>query len=298
MDQLIDAFELLLLRIRCGQTLTQSMRGLASPKVNAELNSQWQTLFLSIQKGSLRAEPGIQAFLGFLKLQRKLSGLLSQKTLLPKLQSLVIMTISAGFLLAGYLLFPDTLRPTSSVVLVSLTLNALGFLLNGYLIRSFEKDLWFAEWLMFLSNIQNNLNAGFTLARSLSVELENLEKFKNWPKSLLSDLVQLGTCIQQGTELPNLRTLPSRAKASHQQAHEHLKLLTQQYSNAEPLSELLSKLLPSCAEVFERQITMESEKLSLKILVPMFLFYFPSFLVLLFGPLLRGIQESLTSSGI
>jgi len=102
-----------------------------------------------------------------------------------------------------------------------------------------------------------------------------------------SDVRHFIFCWDQGQ---NWRAVIARIKSPHRRAL--LELVASGFSG-QPILNHLSELQSEIEDSVDLEIREYMELLPVKMLIPLLLFQFPAFLILLFGPLLRRLIEEM-----
>lgn len=284
LENFADGIDLALMRVRCGKTLRQALVNLPEVKVAPAVAKEWAELRNRILSGDLPAEKGLESFVESLRLRERVTQLIQEKTLAPKLQAYVIAGLSCLLFVVSKFLFPATLRPKFGLCVVALGLIFFSFLWIGKLRRNFERNLWFADWLVFLQRLESSLSWGQTFTASMGAIEASL--WTRWPASLGADLGRLREASLRALPYrPSAGDAPSR-DAELTKAHDQLDWIADLYRKGQPMTEILRKFVTLSFEGFERRTAMRAHRLSLELLLPLFVCSLPAFLLLLFGPLL------------
>ncbi|MBS1985009.1 MAG: hypothetical protein JST16_12640 [Bdellovibrionales bacterium] len=292
MDQLIDALELVLLRVRCGETLSQALHALPELRAPRELCRLWVRLRDRMLDGGIPTEGTLESLLQHLILKQRIGNLLAQKTLNARLQAQVIAGLGVLVGIVAYCLFPEELQPPPLLLLGSAALLAAGTLWIFRLIHRTESTLWFADWLVLLSRLKSALAWGQALGPALEGALVDHPP-ASFPPRVQAALAQtLQACRQ-------FEAAPSEIFAAHPadsaeviRALGQLQRLHDLHFRGQPLSETLRTLVERALDGLERKLTREAEKLSFKLLLPLFTCHLPALGALLVGPLILSLMNS------
>lgn len=288
LNTLIDALEQVLIRVRCGNTLTQAVSDMPSIEAEERWCYQWKDLRDRILNGEIAAE-SIEALIAHLRLVSKIESLKIQKTQGPRMQARLIIALAIGFALISSFLFPPDMRPSGIMILTSWGLIALG---HAWMRRELGRSgriFWFADWLGFLAHLSAAVAWGQTLGSALQKTLEG-HLHDSWPADLKrTTLLFFDACRNFEPLPPETWRIPALCSREERLAREQLRWIYELQSRGQPLAGTLDSFVKNSMEGLERRLTIEAEKLSLKLLAPLFLTYLPSFLLTLFGPIIKSV---------
>lgn len=290
LDSLLDAIDHVLVRIRCGNTLLQAVEGMPPLKADAQICSEWCALRDRILNGEIPAE-SLASFVQHLRLVSRIDGLLEQKTQGPRIQGQVITVIAFLFAIVSRVLFPEEIRPSWTLTLISWTLLGAGAYWVKTELRRASAGLWMADWLAFLARLSAALSWGQTLGPALVHALEDRPP-KSWPNSLQTVLQKFTEACRHYEDLPvSTWELGFRDTSSEiVQATEQLRWIHELHQKGQPLVETLDSFVEHALEGLERRLSIAAEKLTVRLLIPLFVCYLPAFLITLFSPILSLVN--------
>ncbi len=135
--------------------------------------------------------------------------------------------------------------------------------------------------LQFARELHWRLLSGQSMRESMRLCLESS------PSSFAALLGEWwGQYLRDVTSAPNLKLFPTR----HQEALIDLIL---RGACCQPTTEALAALCLEMETAAAAELEEHIGKLPFKLLIPLLLFYFPAFLILLLGPLLRELQQQM-----
>lgn len=284
---IINSLEQVSLRIECGQTYNEASEDLPKLFSDRETIELWTELKKQIYLGKISIQEGIDAFSENLKLKSRLESLIAQKTLTPKYQSRIIAALCLALIAISRFYFPDNFKPTIKICSVSGFLIIAGYFCCNYLIGNFRKSLWYADWIMFLSQIRNYIKWGTTLAPSMKRVLAlNLQRY--WPKEIQSAIDTIYSCSRNMDRIEDFKFSLGKDHEKNL-AQDHIRWIAKLYNKQQPISGMLNKFITRASFNFEQRIHYQADKLNLLLLAPLFIFFLPAFMLLIFAPLLRAI---------
>ncbi len=289
LNKLADCLDLVLLRLRTGSTLQNSLQELPNLKATDKISLEWVKIREQIKAGEIPADQSIKSFSKNLRLQQKTMELLQEKTLMPRFQSYVISILSILLFCIAEFSFPQNLRPDLNESLLAAILILLSALTIHRMMKHFEATLWLSEWIMWLSQIRSSLAWGHTLASAMSKSVDQ-NFLKTLPKALATRLNELKLFCTQGECHPQKIIEKDSCIC---EAMEHLAWIQKLIEEGRPIGDLIDEILKHLGPAFERRLSKSAQLLSLKILAPLFLLSLPAFMILLFAPLLRNLSQGI-----
>lgn len=289
-QELLGAFDQLLVRIRCGETYAQATRDLPRMEVPARWARTWQGLRDRVLSGELLAEAAVESFAAQIRVETEVARLLTRKSRLPRVQSQVIVGIGILFWLASQFLFPPILRAGWKLSLLTAAIFGVGAYASRRLVAAAEKGLWFTDWALFLQELSSSLRCGRTLAPSMAAALER--DLDLWPRELRAKVAHAFSKIRHHEDVPeDLFAVSPKAPEEIRLALEQLKWIVTLHQRGQPLAGTLAHFAEDSRRGLEDKIQTQADNLSLKLLMPLFLAFVPGYLLLLFGPLLSMLLE-------
>lgn len=290
-QELLGAFDQLLVRVRCGETYTQATRDLPRVQVPVRWVRTWQGLRDRVLAGELLAESAVESFATQIRVETEVARLLNRKSRLPRTQSQVIVGIGILFWLASQLLFPAILRPGWKLSLLTAAIFGAGTYASRRLIAAAERGLWFTDWALFLQELSSSLRCGRTLAPAMAVALER--DLDLWPHELRTKVAHSFSKIRHHEDVPPELFEPSKKSSEEiRLALEQLRWIVTLHQRGQPLAGTLAHFAEDSRRGLEDKIQTQADNLSLKLLAPLFLAFVPGYLLLLFGPLLSTLIGS------
>ena len=278
-DLFINELNLLRNRLEAGESLYQCLATMGCP-LHAPKSKKVKFLKLAelMLEGRTLASSAIKAFSDQVENEKKLLQLVQQKTLSPKIQAFVIATLSALLVLCSYYLFPDQLKPSKKILVISLFLCGASLFVIKLCLKKFEKNLRFLEWIFFLRSIQLSLKCGLSLTASVSENLASVHLDK-LPSNFQQNIPSLDSVLH--LEKTSLWFLAARIWNA----------LLESHKKGLPLSEMLDRSICFQEEHYKSWIVLKSEKLCYVLLIPLFLLSLPSALLILLAPLMAALNQ-------
>ncbi len=291
-SQLALSLEIVLLRIQSGQCLSQALRQLPSFSMPRGLCENWLNLRQQMEEGRISCELGLKSYIDQLRLEEELLAKLHEKTLLPKLQLYLIIAGALAFGSSTQFFYPPHLQPQPSQCAWSLVLLATAALWMHWELRRFASQLWYCEWIFFLSRLRAQLVWGQTLSSSFAKSYSKKE-LGRLPSSLKDSLIQFATHLHQG-QIDRFATESGRknfqAFSEEWKVQEELCAMADLEAQGQGLAVYIEKTISLSHSTFERKLSLQTQILSLRLLAPLFLFCVPSFLLIIFAPLLNALK--------
>ena len=282
-DLFISELNLLRNRLEAGESLYQCLSSMGIPLVAPpNIKKKFLKLAQLMLEGRTPSSSTVKAFSEQLENEKKLLQLVEQKTLSPKIQTFVIAILSGLLIISSYCLFPIQLKISLSVLTIALMMSGASLYTMQMIIKSFEKKLYFLEWIFFLRSLQLSLKCGLSLHSAVYENFPTIQNTKKISSFYLSKIKSLQIISTLETDKKNsLWMLGSRTWNT---------LLDCQEKGL-PLTEMLDRSLVFQEEQFKAWILKKSEEISYILLIPLFFLSLPSFLIILLAPLLKAIGE-------
>jgi hypothetical protein len=285
-EALLDALETVLLRCRAGQTLGEALSDMPSLTLDTQLAREWAGLRDGILEGRLPAGDSVEAWARQLRAQSRLRRLVALRTRNPRTQARALSALIVLFFLASRFLFPRELQASWILLLAAGALASAGMLWLRHELRAFERRLWFAEWIGFLSRAAAGLAWGRTFG-SAWIEEERALPVTSWPRPVREATRTLAEALRtyEPATAEAFRA-PARASPELRRTLEQIKLLHTLHFEATPLRPALESFVRHGLASFETKLSEEAERLAFRALIPLFTCFAPAMLMLLFAPLL------------
>ena len=288
LETLRDALDIALLRVESGQAISKALED--APRFCCDLDwiERWRELRERLLRGEASALEGLSNFRRSVDLQLRIRRLISRRSLLPLIQATAVGCSSVLFLLATQIFFSELFRLTSTELSVVLGLIIAGCLWIWKLLGAYKRDMWFVDWLEFMSGLATRLSWGQGLLVSWKLGRGSMERLPPELRSYLSESFTRAEnyqsfCSPRTTRTGNL--LLRRCQLRWEQVH-------QLFVANERVLPVLQKELESAFEVFSDGLERQAELLGARLMLPLFLCFAPAYLVMLLAPLIRPLMGS------
>jgi len=273
-------------RLDSGESIIQCLQSMGIPlNGDALFLARWNQLSELMVEGKVLPAKAVGEFAQQLESNNKLLELVNQKTLSPRIQAYLSMGIIFALIVSAYLFFPPTLKPSYGILFISISLAICSLLAMKTLLRNFQKDLIFLEWIYFLKSLSLSLQCGMTLPHALIVNQPTPKTLLAWPKSIRSRInmqnIESFTETNTTFEKNYLWNLAHRVWSS----------ISRNYQQGLSQVELITKLGILLEDEFKNRMVAKSEKLSFLLLIPLFTLSVPAALILLFAPLIMAVSN-------
>lgn len=273
-------------RLDSGESILQCLQSMGIPlNGDAQFLARWNQLCELMIEGKVLPAKAVGEFTLQLESNNKLLELVNQKTLSPRIQAYLSMGIIFALIISAFLFFPPTLKPSYSILFISTALALTSVLAMKILLKNFQKDLIFLEWIYFLKSLSLSLQCGMTLPHALIENQPKQSTLKKWPQSIRSliNIQSIESFREMNTQLEK--------KYLWNLAHRVWSSISRNYQQGLPQVELITKLCTLLEDEFKNRMVAQSEKLSFLLLIPLFTFSVPAALILLFAPLLLALSD-------
>lgn len=282
-----DHLEIILVRVRCGQTLRQAVQGLPNAVPAGPLYDAWRSVGHAVNEGRLGAEPAITSLLQRIRLEERAETFLDRATAPVSGQAKLVGGLSVLFLAAALFLFPPILRPGLGTLAASFIFGAAGFGFQRWLLQRARRGLWLADWVRVLGLWRSRLSWGSTPGQALDA-LSRDGQIAPLPKPLRERVEGLLQSLRAGaSESEALCSKPTNPAETY--ACEQIDALARLAMDGLPLTELLTSFVESTESRFRNQAEEVGERLKAQALAPLLICHFPSFGILWMGPLLGSL---------
>lgn len=272
-------------RLDAGESIIQSLQTMGVPlSGDQEFLSRWKKLSYLMMEGRVLPAKAVAEFTKQLESKNKLLQLSQQKTISPRIQAYLSASIVFLLILCSILMFPEALKPSFLVLSLSLSLSALSLFCMRKMLKHFEKELSFLDWISFLRSLSLSLECGMTLPHALKENTPALEITRSWPKEIVKKITL--DFLESNLESPHFH----HRSELWRMAERSWMTLCRNYQCGLPQLNILQKLSDLQEEEFKNWLQIKSEKLSYALLLPLFLLSVPAILVILFAPLLSAIS--------
>lgn len=285
-DRMICELNILKNRLDSGESIIQCLGTMGIPlSGNIEFLEKWKKLSYLMMEGRILPAKAVSQFVEMLENRNRLIQLVNQKTLSPRIQAYLSIGIIFVLIFSSQFLFPDTLKPSFTVLSISLSLSLISTFFMHKLLKRFLNQLYFLEWISFLRSLSLSLQCGMTLPAALLENTPPQETLKLWPKNLTNKI-----SLDYLEKYDDFHREKSNSESKLWEIAVRVwKNLCKNYRDGHPQVELISKLSQLQENEFKNWILTSSDKLSYLLLLPLFLLSVPAVLILLFAPLLSAL---------
>ncbi len=274
-------------RLDSGESILQCLQSMGIPlKGDALFLSRWNQLCELMIQGKVLPAKAIGELTQQLESNNKLLELVNQKTLSPRIQAYLSMGIIFALIISAFFLFPPNLKPSYGILFISISLAICSLLAMKLLLKNFQKELIFLEWIYFLKSLSLSLQCGMTLPHALYENQPNSTTLNKWPQSIRKRI------NIQNIESFNETNSDIEKNYLWNLAHRVWSSISRNYQQGLSQVELMSKLCGLLEDEFKNRMVAKSEKLSFLLLIPLFALSVPAALILLFVPLVLAVSGS------
>jgi hypothetical protein len=285
LEELRDALDIVLLRVESGQTLRTALDDAPRFRCSREWAERWIEVRRRIQNGEGSTLEALAQFRKSVDLELRVSRLVAKRSLLPIAQAGAVGLSALLFLVATQTLFGDIFRLLASELFCVLGLMGVGVFWISRLMRAYRKELWFLEWLDFISGLASRVS---------------------WGQSLLVAWQQCLACVRKNQELKNFlessyglaqnyEPLPTHKTNERDRRLLHCQTRWAQVHRLfianERVLPLLQKELDRAFESFQDDLEKNAELLGVKLMLPLFGCFAPAYLLMLLAPLIRPLWQ-------
>ncbi len=285
LEELRDALDIVLLRVESGQTLRTALDDAPRFRCSREWAERWIEVRRRIQNGEGSALEALAQFRKSVDLELRVSRLVAKRSLLPIAQAGAVGLSALLFLVATQTLFGDIFRLLASELFCVLGLMGLGVFWISRLMRAYRKELWFLEWLDFISGLASRVSWGQSLLVAWQQGLASVRKNQE-----LKNFLESSYGLAQNYEpLPIHKTNQRDRRLLHCQtrwAQVHRLFIAN-----ERVLPLLQKELDRAFESFQDDLEKNAELLGVKLMLPLFGCFAPAYLLMLLAPLIRPLWQ-------
>jgi hypothetical protein len=297
MEKFTDNLDLILLRMRAGETFRSSLKGLdiSNSLDNPKTIGLWNKLIYDIDSGKIKAFPGITALHEYVQTQVEITTLLNDKIRMPKAQAYTGFGLGVLGCVFSPLFVPDILQPSATHIIASLLWASLGLGISLFLISKTQKSFWFCDWFFFLKKLLVRINTGETLRSSVLFSLKEEISNPRYPKNLILILSSFLNEVEslEDTPTPELDTKEKTENIDLVKAH--IQFLKEALLQASPVTATLEFACSRMALKIPYQIKAKAEILSFWLFLPLFFFQLPAVLGLWVWPFLKHLNQALKS---
>ena len=292
MERLAQESELILLRIRSGQSFISACKGAriieSFPKKLNPWQDRWIELSIGIQRGHYSALESVQSFLTSLRFEIRAQKVKKKKALLPTVQAWSVAGTAILFYGITKLFFGEVASLPLSLELGVLVLMLSGVAWIFYLLKKYESQFWVIDWLRVQSLFLGQIKWGRTLHQCLrDFEVDKVswpEDMKTWWKT--SAAASMNYSDSEEPIFPEKKRLSFQAKYT-----QYWSLCLKQFNNNETFLPLMESHLKHESQAFEDYCETLAEVLGLKLMLPLFVCFCPAFLILSLGPMVHKLSE-------
>lgn len=267
-------------RLEAGESPLQAISQMKNTeKLPENFSRAWRALEHSILEGRLSPLKAVEEFTERYQKSNDLADMIEQKSMSARIQAYVVTALSLFIAVIATFFFPETLRPSFNDMLICFALLACAWIWQKRMLEDFRKDCFFMDWLHFFRGLSLSLQMGMILPRAIE-ELHPIKSIANtWPISITS------------TEpLKHEPKTPQKTETHWKLAQNSWNEVQRLYESGHPLSKLILHLSDIQEKTFRREIIFKTEKLSYKLMLPLFLCCLPAMLWLFFSPLLKSLS--------
>ncbi len=288
MEKLANEVELILLRIRSGQSLASACANAKSLDGNLkdfkEWQERWTEIVVSVQRGHYSALESIQSFLHSLRFEMRAQKLKKKKALMPMIQAWSVVGTALLFFATIKIFFADVASLPFRMELLVVFLMLMGVLWIYYLLKKFESNFWVVDWLRQQSLIMGQIKWGRSMHQVLKdVDISKHkwpEPLKKWWQDSQSSCLGFVAC-----------TALTTGGAFELRYSEYWSLCLNQFIRNESFLPLIESHVEFESKSFEDYCETLAEWLSVKLMLPLFLCFCPAFLLLCLGPMVAKLSE-------
>ena len=286
LEELRDALDIIHLRVESGQTLIIALRDAPRFQCSREWGERWIEIRRRLQNGEGSTLEALAQFRKSVDLEVRVRRLLVKRSLLPLAQAGAVGLSALLFLIATQTLFSDIFRLLPHELFIVLALMGSGGFWILRLMRAYRKELWFLEWLDFVSALASRLSWGQSL---LVAWRQGLDSVRKMPE--LKNFLETSYRLAQNYEpLPQHKSKERdrrllRCQIRWEQVH-------RLFIANERVLPLLQKELDRAFTSFQDDLEKNAEVLGIKLMLPLFVCFAPAYLLMLLAPLIRPLWQA------
>ncbi len=274
---LIDQFEVIKSLIQSGFTFQESLN-LANPDrsllVPAEFAREWQEIKIQILEGQLSGAQALQSLISRIELDVEVSEAFQKTSAMAVAQSYICGFLFLGALILRVWLSDAPFQVTDGLAFLMIAIAALS---QWKIYRHFLRESWFHDWLKFISNFESQIRSGKTPQQALQENRERLNK--KIPEYLLDP--------EKNSE-PN-RTAKKNIGPLEKSAQKSWNLIWLAHSRGLGLGQFLERQREILLKKLLAHYSIAATRLSLLMLIPLYLLFLPACLMVMLGPLLASL---------
>jgi len=287
LETLRDSLDIALLRIESGQSLVQALADAPRFKCEKQWIERWLELKSRLIKGEASAAEALSNFRRSVDLQLRIHRLVARRSLLPLVQACAVGLTSILFLVATQTLFADMLKLRASELMLVISLLGLGYFWIFKLMQAYRRDLWFIDWLEFVSGIATRVSWGQSL---LVAWKQSLPLKSRLPAELDAFLKKSLNHAENYEALPRISPTGKRDLKLIRKCQLRWEQIHRLFIANERVLPVLQKELTHAYEHFQDGLERKAELLSAKMMLPLFLCFAPAYLLMLLAPLIRPLM--------
>ncbi len=290
LEILIEALDLAILRMESGQTLNHALSDAPRFRCQAVWVQKWQDLRSRLGEGTSSSRMALQSFRQAARLQLRARRLVRKRSLMPIAQAGLVALSTVSFVVFTQFGFEELLELNTLEQLAIGSLLASGAFWIVWLVRQHQKEMWYLDWIDFVSEVSSRLQWGQGFLAAWKPEAA---QFKYFPPALRSFLTLSRRHAERYEALPTrniraqktLTSLEVRCVSRWEQVH-------RVFVGNERVLPLLEKESSEAFEDFCERLEIKAEALSMKLIMPLFICFAPASLLSLVAPLLRSLELS------
>jgi hypothetical protein len=286
LEALVDALDIGILRMESGQTLAQALNDAPQLQCDSDWVQRWLELRDRLSKGQASGLDGLSNFRRSVKLHLRIRRLVQRRSLLPLIQAGAVASCTLIFLLVTQVFFAELFRLSFLELSTALLLTGIGCYWIKHLLAEYEKELWFMDWLEFISGLATRIGWGQGLLPAWRAGMHGIGRL---PRELIEFLYSSYKRAESYETIPSVKRLPpskdrllTRCRVRWEQVH-------RLFVANERVLPILNKELEDAYACFCDGLERRAEVLSAKLMLPLFLCFAPSYLLILLAPLIRAL---------
>ena len=286
LEELRDALDIILLRVESGQTLRTALNDAPRFRCAREWAERWIEVRRRIQNGEGSTLEALAQFRKSVDLELRVRRLVAKRSILPLAQAGAVGLTALLFLVATQSFFADIFRLLPLELACVLGLMGIGIFWISRLMIAYQKELWFLEWLDFMSALASRVSWGQSLLVAWRQGLSTIRK-----NPALRTFLQTSYGLAQNYEpLPISKTPERDRRLLHCQtrwAQVHRLFIAN-----ERVLPILQKELDQAFDSFRDDLEKNAELLGVKLMLPLFGCFAPAYLLMLLAPLIRPLFQA------
>lgn len=284
LEKLSNHFETLLLRLESGQSLRQSLQDAPTLYCPRKWADRWIPLRERLLEGRSQALPGLRSFHKSLLMEQKLYRLLRKKVFMPLFQATSVVFSSLLLLIFTQLWGDEIFKLDLKDYLIEASLLIGGIYWIYRLVRLLFEDLWYLDWIDFVSSIDGQMAWG----QNLLSAWKNVKPLqKRLPPRMCRWLEESYESARNYRPLSVEQIRHSSSNLLEHRCCERWIQVHQLFVRNEAVRMLIHNELESSYQRFEYQLEIKSEKLAAHLMLPLFVCFLPASLYVVLAPLIK-----------